>query len=88
MIVGGGSKSKIAGWIDGELTRKGFKEKQFKTAVIIDGEEHKIPTHKVDCFRNRIGLKIEWNNKVPFFDRDFLFTGPTHGTAYREKKVA
>ena len=24
----------------------------------------------VDCFKNRIALEIEWNNKDPFFDRD------------------
>ncbi len=28
------------------------------------------PTHKVDCFKNRVALEIEWNNKDPFFDRD------------------
>ena len=28
------------------------------------------PTHKVDCYKNRIALEIEWNNKDPFFDRD------------------
>jgi hypothetical protein len=28
------------------------------------------PTHKVDCFRNRIAVEIEWNNKDPFYDRD------------------
>ena len=32
--------------------------------------EFASPTHKVDCFKNRIGLEIEWNNKDPFFDRD------------------
>jgi hypothetical protein len=28
------------------------------------------PTHKVNCFKNRVALEIEWNNKDPFFDRD------------------
>ncbi len=28
------------------------------------------PTHKVDCYKNRVALEIEWNNKDPFFDRD------------------
>jgi Na+-transporting NADH:ubiquinone oxidoreductase subunit NqrD len=28
------------------------------------------PTHKVDCFRNRVAIEIEWNNKDPFYDRD------------------
>jgi hypothetical protein len=30
----------------------------------------KTPTHKVDCYKNRVALEIEWNNKDPFFDRD------------------
>lgn len=28
------------------------------------------PTHKVDCFKGRVALELEWNNKDPFFDRD------------------
>lgn len=28
------------------------------------------PTHNVDCFKNKVALEIEWNNKDPFFDRD------------------
>ena len=30
----------------------------------------KSPTHKVDCYKNRVALELEWNNKDPFFDRD------------------
>lgn len=71
VCVGGGSKSKMAGWIDSELTAsKGWIEREFKTAIRIDKEEIQSPTHKVDCFKNRVGLEIEWNNKDPFFDRD------------------
>lgn len=25
---------------------------------------------KVDCYKNRVALEVEWNNKPPFFDRD------------------
>ena len=32
--------------------------------------EHIAPTHKVDCYKNRVALEVEWNNKDPFFDRD------------------
>ena len=24
----------------------------------------------MDCFKNKVGLEVEWNNKDPFFDRD------------------
>jgi hypothetical protein len=29
-----------------------------------------VPTHKIDNFKNRIGLEVEWNNKTEFYDRD------------------
>jgi hypothetical protein len=38
--------------------------------VVVDQHMMDTPTHKVDCFKNRIALEIEWNNKDPFFDRD------------------
>ena len=44
--------------------------KKFDTAIRIDSKEVKSPTHKVDCFKNRVTLEIEWNNKDPFFERD------------------
>jgi len=66
----GGSKSEISGWIDGELTRRGWEEKKFATQIRVDDHTMDTPTHKVDCFRNRVALEIEWNNKDPFFDRD------------------
>jgi hypothetical protein len=28
------------------------------------------PTHRHTCFKNRVALEIEWNNKDPFYDRD------------------
>jgi Restriction endonuclease BglII. len=74
VVVGGGSKTKIAGWIDAELTKLGWKERQFKTAFQVDERRIDSPTHKVDCFKANkhggIGFEIEWNNKDPFFDRD------------------
>lgn len=68
--VGGGNKSSVSGWIDGFLTDRGWEEKQFQTAVMVDDIRRDSPTHKIDCYRNKIGLEIEWNNKDPFFDRD------------------
>jgi hypothetical protein len=74
VVVGGGSKSKIAGWIDGELRAKGWAERQFRTAFQVDERRIESPTHKVDCYKSNaaggVGFEIEWNNKDPFFDRD------------------
>ncbi|MGH9438050.1 MAG: BglII/BstYI family type II restriction endonuclease [Terriglobia bacterium] len=68
--IGGGSKSKVSKWIDSELYRRGWTEKGFETQLMVDKTVMESPTHKVDCFKNRVALEIEWNNKDPFYDRD------------------
>lgn len=68
--VGGGRKSELAGWIDGELESKGWVEKQFITQIKVDDRAMDSPTHKIDCYKNKVALEIEWNNKDPFYDRD------------------
>lgn len=66
----GGRKSKISEFIDRFLYERGWMEKEFQTQVVVDGTTTDTPTHKIDCFRNRVALEIEWNNKDPFYDRD------------------
>jgi hypothetical protein len=68
--VGGGRKSAVAEWIDHELYSRGWRERSFDTKISVDGHDMESPTHAVDCFKSRIALEIEWNNKDPFFDRD------------------
>ena len=68
--VGGKNKSVVSKMIDSEFFARGWVEKQFETAIVVDGRATESPTHKVDCFKNRVALEIEWNNKDPFFDRD------------------
>lgn len=70
ITVGGGRKSQVSEHIDQFLYDRGWKEKQFVTQYKVDAVTRDAPTHKVDCFKNRIALEIEWNNKDPFFDRD------------------
>ncbi len=70
ITTGGGNKSKLSAFIDGFLTERGWVEKQFQTAIVVDGARLDSPTHKIDCFKNGVALEIEWNNKDPFFDRD------------------
>lgn len=68
--VGGGRKSAVSAWIDTEFYVKGWVEKKFDTKISVDQVDLESPTHSVDCFKNRVALEIEWNNKDPFFDRD------------------
>lgn len=66
----GGRKSPIACRIDSVFTARGWKERDFKTQIVVDELAIDSPTHKVDCYKNGVALEIEWNNKDPFFDRD------------------
>ncbi len=70
ILEGGGNKSKVSNSIDSFLYKKGWIEKEFDTSVMVDEELTESPTHKVDCYKNRVAIEIEWNNKDPFFDRD------------------
>jgi len=66
----GGRKSKISAFMDSYLYDRGWEEKEFETKVVVDEHQMDTPTHKIDCFKNRVALEIEWNNKDPFYDRD------------------
>jgi hypothetical protein len=66
----GGRKSSIAELLDSGFYGRDWIEKKFDTKVVVDESEHISPTHKVDCYKNRVALEVEWNNKDPFFDRD------------------
>ena len=70
LTQGGGRKSKVSEAIDSFLYDRGWVEKEFATSIKVDEVILESPTHKVDCYKNRIALEIEWNNKDPFFDRD------------------
>lgn len=66
----GGRKSRIAGRLDQHFERLGWREKGFDARIVVDGDEYVTPTHKVDCYKSRVALEVEWNNKDPFYDRD------------------
>jgi len=70
IIEAGGRKSRVATGIDSFLYARGWIEKEFSTSVRVDENVMESPTHKVDCYKNKVALEIEWNNKDPFFDRD------------------
>ena len=67
---GRGNKSAIAKAIDSEFYDRGWIEHTFQTSILVDEDRSDTPTHAVDCFRGKVALELEWNNKDPFFDRD------------------
>lgn len=73
---GGGNKSPVARELDDRFLAFGWRKETFDTKVTVTTREtattttYDVPTHEVDCFKNRIALEVEWNNKDPFYDRD------------------
>jgi hypothetical protein len=70
IVAAGGSKSAIAKKVDQRLYGLGWAERTFNTATIVDDQRYESPTHKVDCFKGRVALEVEWNSKDSVFDRD------------------
>ena len=70
VLTAGGSRSSIVERLERPLKVAGWVEKQFATAIVVDGDQRDSPTHSVDCFKGRVALEVEWNNKDPFYDRD------------------
>jgi hypothetical protein len=70
IVISGGGRSRIPIAIDGFLVERGWEEKKFDIEIAVDGDPIPIPTHKIDNFKNRVGVEVEWNNKTEFYDRD------------------
>jgi len=70
ILTPGGGRSPISTALDRFLQERGWKEESFDIKITIDGKPVPIPTHKIDNFKNEVGLEVEWNNKTEFYDRD------------------
>jgi hypothetical protein len=70
ILTRGGAKSPIAITIDNFLFNRQWREKSFNIEIRVDGNPIPIPTHKIDDFKNDVGIEVEWNNKTEFYDRD------------------
>ena len=70
IAAGGGGKSKIAKRFDDFLATRAWQEKRVKVSRIVDDVITESETHKVDFFKGRVAVEVEWNNKDPFFSRD------------------
>lgn len=68
--VKGGGKSKVAIRFDRLLRERGWRPREFDTKIVVGTVETASPTHEVDCFKSKVALEVEWNNKTEFFDRD------------------
>lgn len=66
----GKNKTETAKLLDAKLYSCGWLEKSFQTEILVDKNPTPSPTHSIDCYKNRVALEVEWNNKDPFYDRD------------------
>ena len=67
IVEGGGGKTRIAKNIEMHFNKKGWREQKFVVSNKINGKETTSETNKIDCFKNKIGLEIQWNNKTEFY---------------------
>src|SRR5262249_231293 len=56
--------------MDKMFKAKGWEEKRFDTRILVNDQPIDSPTHGVDCFKGKVALELEWNNKTEFYDRD------------------
>ena len=70
VVAEGGGKTKIADRFDVFLAARAWHEKATAIEMAVDSIPRRIETHKVDRFKSRIAVEVEWNNKDPFFSRD------------------
>jgi hypothetical protein len=70
IATSGRSRSQVSVTIDGFSLTRGWREKSFRIDIKIDEKSVPIPTHKIDKFKNRVGVEVECNNKTEFYDRD------------------
>ena len=70
----GGGKSKVAIRMDRMFRARGWLPQEFDTSIVVrtaeDTKTIESPTHEVDCFKGKVALELEWNNKTEFYDRD------------------
>jgi hypothetical protein len=70
ILTAGGGLSPISQQINAAFGARGWREEKFETKIVVGETAYASPTHAVDCFKGRVALELEWNNKDPFFDRD------------------
>lgn len=70
ILTPGGGLSPIPRMIDTFLRARGWSPRSFDIKIQVDTHPVPIPTHKIDNFKNRVGIEVEWNNKTEFYDRD------------------
>lgn len=72
VITPGGNESQIPKAFSQILRPLGWKEQQFTTELLVNGEPVTSDTHKVDYVKGRVAFDLEWNSKDQTYDRDLF----------------
>jgi hypothetical protein len=71
----GRGKSRISVAIDTVLYSRGWAERGSKTAILVDANRVHSPTHKIDCSKDRVGLRSSGTTRM----RSTIATSTTSG---------
>lgn len=66
----GGGKSRISKGLEVPLKLREWKQQTFHVRVLVNDKQTFEQVRTLDHVKGRVALEIEWNNKLPFFDRD------------------
>jgi hypothetical protein len=66
----GGNESQIPKKFSQILRPMGWREGRLTAKLIVDDQEVRHDTHKVDYIKGRVACDLEWNSKDQTFDRD------------------
>ncbi|MHB8529629.1 MAG: BglII/BstYI family type II restriction endonuclease, partial [Caulobacteraceae bacterium] len=75
IIGSGGGETKGTQRLRRSLAELGWPKTTFTIEKLVNGARRESVSHEIDHVRTLptgvVALEIEWNNKAPFFDRDF-----------------
>lgn len=66
----GGNKTGMSKQVELWFRERGWQEKSTKVRRLVDDVETASETHRIDCYKERIGFEWEWNSKDSVFSRD------------------
>src|SRR5258708_14940995 len=61
IVTEGGNRSPISRRLDSAFYGRGWHEKDFATAIVVDEQLLASPTHAADCFKDCGALEFYWN---------------------------
>lgn len=72
LLTKGGNESNIPKMVSEILRPLGWTESQLNAKMVVDQDEIRKDTHKIDYIKKRVAFDLEWNSKDQTFDRDLF----------------